>query len=87
MICFPQLGHRGSRGLARLGEYHQPLGAASGLRCREGGDAPLADFRDIAHGPFEFFRVQIAACPDNEILDPAGHIELSVDEIAEITGV
>src|ERR687896_1041313 len=82
-----QGGERGGVSPARLGQHDQAFGAPARVAGGEDGDAALADSRDLADRVFELLGMEVVAGADDEVLDPAGDIQLPVVEVAEVAGV
>ena len=72
---------------ADLGQHHQALGAAAGIALAEHRHAALAHTWDFAHRGLDFLRVQVAATPDHDVLDPAGHEDIAFGLVSPVTGV
>ena len=61
--------------------------AGIGVEAAKDHDTPLADAWKIADGFFQFLGVQIATAPDDNVLSPAGQIDLPFGDIGQVTGI
>ena len=72
---------------ARFGHHHQAFGRIDRIVAGKYGNAAPTHARDAAHRLLELVGIKVAPAANDQILDPAGQIDLTVDGIGEITRI
>jgi len=87
------VGHRFAQGnsismpWADLGQHHQALGTAAFIAPAEDCHAALAHTLDCTHCLLDFLRIQVAAAPDHDVLEPSGDENVPLGQVSPVTGV
>ena len=77
----------GGIGLARLGQNDHPFGAGCAVGRSEHRDAALADARNFGDGFFDFLRIDVPAGADDDVLDPAGYVNVAAGHVGAVAAV
>ena len=68
-------------------EDDQAFGSAVRVRAAEHGDAAAADAGDAADGVFKLMWVDIASAANDDVLDPAGEVNLAIGGVGAVAGI
>ena len=73
--------------LAGLGQHDQPLGAGGRIGAAEDGNTTAAHAGDATDRALDFMRADVAAAPNDHVLDPTGQVDLAIGDIGPIARI
>ena len=72
---------------AGFGQHDQALAGVVRVRAGEHRNTALAHAGDVADRLLQFVGIEVAPTADDQILDPAGEVDLALDAVGIIAGV